>query len=88
MICKQVCYTGKVQGVGFRYTTQGIAAKFPVVGYVRNLRNGAVELVAQGTPEQVAAFLAAVAARLAGNIQDADVQDAPLGDYRDFRIRY
>lgn len=88
MICKQVCYSGRVQGVGFRYTTQGIAAGYRVAGYVRNLPTGEVELVAQGEAAQVDAFLAAVAAKMAGNIHEADVQDAPVGEYRSFQIRY
>jgi acylphosphatase len=88
MICKRVCYTGKVQGVGFRYTTQGIAAGYQVVGYVRNLKTGDVELVAQGAADQVDAFLAAVASRMSNYIRQADVQDAPAGEYRGFQIRY
>lgn len=88
MICKHVCYTGKVQGVGFRYTAQGIAAGYQVVGYVRNLKTGDVELVVQGAADQVAAFLAAVASRMSGYIRQADVQDGPVGDYSEFQIRY
>jgi acylphosphatase len=88
MICKRVCYRGQVQGVGFRYTAQHVAEGFAVVGYVRNRPDGTVELVAQGETEQVEAFLRALAARMAGYIQRADVQDQPPGHYQDFRIRY
>ena len=41
-------YSGRVQGVGFRYQTHRVAAGFEVTGTVRNLPNGRVELVAEG----------------------------------------
>ena len=47
-VCKRVLYSGRVQGVGFRYTTQALAAGHPIAGYVRNLPTGEVELVAEG----------------------------------------
>ncbi len=53
-------YTGRVQGVGFRYTVQALAERFAVVGYVRNEPDGSVELVAEGPRGAVGAFLAAV----------------------------
>lgn len=87
-VCKRVRYSGQVQGVGFRYTAQRLAADFPVAGYVRNLPGGDVELVAEGPAEQVAAFLAAVQRGMAGYIEHSQVQDAPPGGYHGFRIRY
>ena len=51
-----------MQGVGFRYTAQHLAAGYPVAGYVRNLPGGDVELVVEGEAEGVERFLAAVAA--------------------------
>ncbi|MDP9340299.1 MAG: acylphosphatase [Acidobacteriota bacterium] len=44
---------GTVQGVGFRYFTQRAAAKIKVGGYVKNLRDGRVEVFAMGTPQQL-----------------------------------
>ncbi len=44
---------GTVQGVGFRYFTQRAAAKINVGGYVKNLRDGRVEVFAMGTPQQL-----------------------------------
>jgi acylphosphatase len=88
MICKHVYYSGRVQGVGFRYTAQHVAAGFAVVGFVRNLPGGSVEMVAQGEADQVEAFLKAVAARLAGYIHDAKVHDESAADYRGFQVRY
>ena len=46
MAARQVFYTGRVQGVGFRYTAKRIANEFDVVGWVKNLPDGRVELQA------------------------------------------
>lgn len=88
MVCKRVLYSGRVQGVGFRYTAQGLAADYPIAGYVRNLPSGEVELVAEGEDSVVEAFLAAVAQRMAGYITNTTVQDAAPSGQRGFRIRH
>lgn len=48
--------TGRVQGVGFRYFTQRIAAKHQVTGYVKNLTDGRVEAFAEGTRTDIENF--------------------------------
>jgi acylphosphatase len=88
MVCKCVHYRGRVQGVGFRYMTERLARGFPVAGFVRNLNDGSVELVAEGAPDQVEAFLAAVAQHMAGYIQDIDIADQNVENYRGFVIRH
>jgi acylphosphatase len=85
-VCKRVLYRGRVQGVGFRYTVQGVAAGRPVVGFVRNLPTGEVELVAEGDAAAVDGFLNAVAQRMAGYIAAAQSSDAPPTGRTDFRI--
>jgi acylphosphatase len=87
-VCKRVCYAGQVQGVGFRYTTQRLAAGFAVVGYVRNLPSGDVELVAQGAAAEVEAFLRKVAAVMADYIRDTSTTDLPPSDLKGFQIRH
>lgn len=86
-VCKRVLYSGRVQGVGFRYTTQSLATGYPVAGYVRNLPSGEVELVAEGEENAVEAFLAALAQRMAGYISNTTVQDAAPTGQSGFRIR-
>lgn len=73
LTAKRVIYSGHVQGVGFRWTTQGVAKGFAVSGFVRNLRDGTVELLAQGEAGEVDRFLGAVADRLEANISEAAV---------------
>ncbi len=61
MIARQVFYEGRVQGVGFRYTCKQMARGFDVVGWVRNLSDGRVELQCSGENEEVEGFLEAIA---------------------------
>jgi acylphosphatase len=53
-------YSGRVQGVGFRYAVHNTAKGFEVTGYVRNLTDGRVELVAEAAKEELDAFLQAI----------------------------
>ena len=87
-VCKRVLYSGRVQGVGFRYTAQALSAGQSVAGYVRNLPSGEVELVAEGEYSAVEAFLAAVAQRMAAYISNTTVQDVVSSGQRGFRIRH
>jgi acylphosphatase len=85
----QVFYAGHVQGVGFRYTTSRIAGRFRVTGFVRNLPDGRVELVAEGAAEEVTAFLREVAERLGDNIRSTAVDRRPAtGEFASFEIRH
>jgi acylphosphatase len=87
-VCKHVYYSGHVQGVGFRYTAQRVAERYPVAGYVRNLPGGDVELVAEGPEAEVGAFLGALAQRMAAHIERSTVRDETPAGLRGFQIRY
>ncbi len=56
----QIFYSGTVQGIGFRYTVMSVAAGFEVSGFVRNLPDGRVELVAEGAKDELQAFQTAI----------------------------
>ncbi|MEL7237386.1 MAG: acylphosphatase [Planctomycetota bacterium] len=88
MIRRRVTYTGRVQGVGFRATACDIAAGFDVGGFVRNLADGRVELVAEGDSEEVNAMTKRLAQRMGGFIRDAVTNDEGLARRvrPDFRI--
>jgi acylphosphatase len=53
----QVFYSGRVQGVGFRYTTKNVATGYEITGTVRNLSDGRVEMVAEGEKAEIGQFL-------------------------------
>jgi len=84
----KICYSGQVQGVGFRYTTKTVAAGFEITGIVRNLSDGRVELTAEGAREELAAFRQAVRdAGLAGFIRDENVTwSEAQNEFRGFGI--
>jgi acylphosphatase len=86
-MAKRVYYAGLVQGVGFRATTVSIARGHPGVrGWVRNLADGRVELLADGHTTAVERFLAEVRSYLAERIEAEDIfdheTDEPLVGFR------
>ena len=87
-ICRRVFYEGQVQGVGFRWTTRSIAARFPVNGWVRNLMDGRVEMLIEGEEEDVDACLARVSAHFGRMIHNHHViPETPTGLAEGFEIR-
>jgi acylphosphatase len=83
-----VFYSGRVQGVGFRYNTKSVATGFEVTGTVRNLLDGRVELIAEGNRAELEEFRIAIRdSGLTGFIRDENVlwSDAK-NDMRGFQI--
>ena len=86
---RQVLYSGHVQGVGFRYTTRSISRNYEISGFVRNLPDGSVEVVAEGSPEQLDGFLNEVSDRLSGRIREVKCDRRPAEQqFANFGIRY
>ncbi len=87
---RRVHYSGRVQGVGFRFTSQRLAQGFEISGFVRNLDDGQVELVVEGEPSEVASFLDSIRVALGDKIHHASVEEEPVGDppLAGFSIRY
>ena len=82
-------FGGHVQGVGFRYTAQHLARNHPVSGYVRNLPDGRVELVAEGEAKDLDAMLEALKRQMEGFIRKLDLSTAPAtGEFAGFTIRH
>jgi acylphosphatase len=87
-ICKHVYYSGRVQGVGFRYTARQVAQEYDVAGFVRNLPDGRVEVKVEGLPEQVEGLLSALAQRMSSYIEETQVVDEPPHGAKGFHVRY
>ena len=86
---RQIEYTGYVQGVGFRATTRSMAARFKVAGYVLNLPDGGVRVVAEGEPNELDGFFSAVRQRLGRYIQGTSEFKLPAtGEFKGFEVRY
>jgi acylphosphatase len=88
MIARKFLISGKVQGVGFRYFVQRSSAKHQVRGYVRNLDDGRVEVLAEGGDKAVEEFKKDLAAgpthSRVGEIEEIVLE--PSGLYPSFRI--
>lgn len=83
-----IFYSGHVQGVGFRYTVKSVAAGFEIVGNVRNLIDGRVELVGEGQKEELEAFRSAIReAGLDHFIRNEEISwGEATGEFRGFEI--
>ena len=76
-IAKHIIFSGRVQGVGFRFTAQRIALRYELAGYVKNLSDGSVEMLVQGRPEDLADALRDIGESFSGYIRDTNIQDMP-----------
>ncbi|WP_222847185.1 acylphosphatase [Pontiella desulfatans] len=83
-------FSGRVQGVGFRYTVCRAAEAFDVTGFVRNLWDGDVELVSEGAEQELVGLLHAVRGScLRRNITAEQVRwEAATGEFDRFGITY
>lgn len=82
-----VYYRGRVQGVGFRYNAYRIAQRHAVAGFVHNLPDGRVHLVAEGSQPELRSLLDEIALSMAANIQDTQEDfEPPTGEFKRFEI--
>jgi serine/threonine-protein kinase RsbW len=80
-------FSGKVQGVGFRFNAETIASRFTITGYVRNLLDGCVELVAEGEEPELDRFQKTIEQAMNGHIERAEVSNSPATcEFLSFRI--
>ncbi len=87
-VARHYVISGEVQGVGFRFFAQRVAARHQVVGYARNLEDGRVEVHAEGSPEAIEGFKHDLAAGPAMSrveqVEELSVE--PTGQFSTFRI--
>ncbi len=82
-------YSGNVQGIGFRYTLQDLAGTFKVCGWVKNLSDGRVELLAEAEEDILGNFLEQIKAHFSRYIKEVTVEWFPAsGNFRDFQIAF
>ena len=88
MITVSACYEGKVQGVGFRASVLSLAKGFEVTGWVKNLPDNRVELLASGERAEVEDFLQDIReSHLAGHIEKESIlPSTPEAGLKGFRI--
>ena len=81
-------FSGRVQGIGFRYTARRVAGQYSLTGFVRNLDDGRVELIAEGSPPDLETFLAELRAEMAHCAHKVQQHLGPAtGEFTDFSVR-
>ena len=82
-------YSGRVQGVGFRFTAYDISRSLGVRGWARNLGDGRVEVIAEAEDKVLKEFLSRIESRFGNYIAhlEQDWQE-PSSEFKDFRIRF
>jgi acylphosphatase len=84
---RMVYYAGQVQGVGFRATAERIAKDYPVTGWVKNLADGRVQMVAEGPADAIDDFLKAIRVHWKDSIKKEQIDEqAVSGTYKDFKV--
>jgi acylphosphatase len=75
--------------VGFRFTARRAADRHQLTGYVRNMPNGSVEMLAQGRPEEVDDCIQNIKEYFSGYIRETSIREVPLDPkYSDFQITF
>ena len=89
LIAKHIIFSGRVQGVGFRFTTHRMAERHDLTGFVRNLPDGTVEMLAQGPAKDIDACLTDIREYFGGYLRDTKITDTPHDPrHTDFRITF
>jgi len=85
-----ILYSGQVQGVGFRYTAQDIAMSLGLTGWVKNLEDGRVEIVAEGKEKDLNEFLDKISkGQLSRYIKNAELSwEKPTMEFDNFDVAF
>ena len=83
-------YSGRVQGVGFRYTAEALALDLKLTGWVKNLPDGRVEMVCEGARSVIEALLAAIQKSHLGRAieKTACAWEEPKNEFTDFTVEF
>ncbi len=89
MVARHIIFKGSVQGVGFRFTAHRMAGRHQIAGYVRNVRDGTVEMLAQGSAEDIDDCIRDIQDSLAGYVREVKIEEVPPNPrYKDFKITF
>ena len=83
----RVFFSGTVQGVGFRYAVTTVARNFDITGWVRNLSDGRVEVLAEGLEEVLKSFVQEVEYKMSGYVSQKRITwESASGEFVRFAI--
>ncbi len=89
MVQWHILYSGRVQGVGFRYTFARKAKALELAGWVKNLPDGRVEAVVEGSATDLKILMSDVAEHFDGHIHHIDkTERKPTGRFTGFNIAF
>jgi len=88
-VAKHITFSGEVQGIGFRFTALNVATQYHLTGYVRNLPNGMVEMLAQGPAQDIDDCIRNLQESFAGYVREAKTEDAAFDPkHKGFKITF
>ena len=88
-IAKQIIFSGRVQGVGFRFIAHRIAQRYDLTGQVKNVPNGTVELIAQGSANDIDNCLRDIEETFSSYVRDKKITDLPFdASCTEFKITF
>jgi acylphosphatase len=86
---KHIVFTGRVQGVGFRFTAFHSANRHKLTGFVRNCHDGTVEMLAPGPDENIDNCIREIKDSFPGYIRDTQIDEIPIDpQYLEFKITF
>jgi len=86
---KHIIFTGRVQGIGFRFTALDIANRHRLTGLVRNAPDGTVEMIAQGPSDDIADCIRDIKEAFEGYIRETKTEEIPPDPkYTNFKIAF
>ena len=88
-VAKHIIFIGRVQGVGFRFTAHRTAIRYRLTGYVRNLMDGTVEMLAQGSPDDIDDCMRDIEQTFCGDVTETKVEQIPFDPtHNSFKITF
>ena len=89
LTARKIVFSGRVQGIGFRFTALNIANRCQLTGYVQNLPDGDVEMLAHGSAEMIDECIRDLQDSFVGSISHIDIEEAtPDPKITDFKITF
>ena len=86
---KHIIFTGRVQGIGFRFTALDMANRYKLTGRVCNLPDGTVEIIIQGHPDDIDNCIQDIKDSFAGYIRETRIEEVTFDpQYKDFKITF
>lgn len=86
---RHIIFSGYVQGIGFRFTTHRIANRYGLTGFVRNLPDGNVEMLAQGKADDIDNCIRDIEETFTGYIREKKIEQISANpQYKEFRITF